>query len=348
MHILTIFTGGTIGCAPPDDRGVMRPATAMGGAAPEEKYYLLKLYRHAHPNSVVTFETAEPLSTLSEDMTPAKWSVLLNALKTVDFKRYDGIIITHGTDTLAYTAALLGLALAGISTPVVLVSAARNLYHPESNGLQNFTAALAVIAATSHGVYAAFGYEPGRAYVYQGIKMLTSQAFSDRFASLDGEDFGWVENGVFTQAAVLSPQTAREPLLYTLPDCLAPGVQIIEPYPGLDYSSLHLNPAKTRAVLHGVYHSFTVCAEDGFSAIEFAQSCRERGILPVFAPFAQWLLEGGVRYSSTDALLASGALLVPDCTRELAYAALVLAANLCGTMQESEHWLVREFGWTSN
>ena len=51
---------------------------------------------------------------------------------------YDGVIITHGTDTLQYTAAFTGYIMAGAQIPIVLVSANYVLEDVRSNGVDNF------------------------------------------------------------------------------------------------------------------------------------------------------------------------------------------------------------------
>ena len=63
----------------------------------------------------------EPLSILSENLTVDHWNRLLDTLRPVlreGRAAYEGIILTHGTDTLAYTAALLDQLLAGTPLPV--------------------------------------------------------------------------------------------------------------------------------------------------------------------------------------------------------------------------------------
>lgn len=113
------FYGGTIGSAPGAD-----------GLAPDghTARLLLQLFASRRPTpltDIVEWTISEPLSILSENITPTHWNRLLGALQPVlreCSSAYEGIVITHGTDTLAYTAALLDQRLAGVSLPIVLVS----------------------------------------------------------------------------------------------------------------------------------------------------------------------------------------------------------------------------------
>ncbi|MCI9575094.1 MAG: asparaginase [Clostridiales bacterium] len=69
---------------------------------------------------------------------------------------YDGIVVTHGTDTMAYTAAMLSFMLHRIPIPVVLTGAQRPLIHPESDGLSNLRCAFAMASSRIGGVFVAF------------------------------------------------------------------------------------------------------------------------------------------------------------------------------------------------
>ena len=69
---------------------------------------------------------------------------------------YSGIVITHGTDTMAYTASVLSFMLRGISIPVVLTGAQLPMAHPLSDGMENLRTALAMAASGVPGVFLAF------------------------------------------------------------------------------------------------------------------------------------------------------------------------------------------------
>ena len=96
MKLLTVFTGGTISCSVSD--GVLAPDSQNGS-------YLLGLARQAGVRD--DFETVQPFSVLSENMTPDCLRQLRRCITERLGEGYDGVIVTHGTDTLAYTAAYL-------------------------------------------------------------------------------------------------------------------------------------------------------------------------------------------------------------------------------------------------
>ena len=70
---------------------------------------------------------------------------LIKYINNLELSNYDGIIVLHGTDTLAYTAALLSFAFAKIPVPIFIVSGNRPPHDKLSNANANFTTAVELI-----------------------------------------------------------------------------------------------------------------------------------------------------------------------------------------------------------
>ena len=147
MKIGVIFTGGTIGSQKGEN-----------GIAPSKEAPLRLLRDYAaRTGDAYCFETAGPDAILSENLTFAHiCSVAAHVRAKMD--EWDGIIVTHGTDTLQYTGAALGYIFGLSSKPVVLVSANYPLDDARSNGLDNFCAAVAFLRAVpeAKGVFTAY------------------------------------------------------------------------------------------------------------------------------------------------------------------------------------------------
>ena len=97
------------------------------------------------------------LSEYSENLKPEHWTMIANEVaEKVKSSKYRGIIISHGTDTMHYTAAALSFALQDIPIPVVLVGAQRSSDRPSSDAALNLLGAT-VFAAKSEfaGVFVA-------------------------------------------------------------------------------------------------------------------------------------------------------------------------------------------------
>lgn len=105
---------------------------------------------------------------------------------------YDGIIVTHGTDTLTFTANYFSQIFCDIPVPLVLVSALLPLEDPESNGPDNFAAAVTFIRRGIRGVFVSFKnpYEPCR--IHLASRLTYSEQLSGRTGSLLGVHFGEV------------------------------------------------------------------------------------------------------------------------------------------------------------
>ncbi|MEM2740004.1 MAG: Glu-tRNA(Gln) amidotransferase subunit GatD [Candidatus Bathyarchaeia archaeon] len=82
----------------------------------------------------------------SEDMTPRHWSIIASRIGEYVGKGVDGVVVTHGTDTMGYTAAALSFALRNLPIPVVLVGAQRSPDRPSSDAALNLIGAVTAAA----------------------------------------------------------------------------------------------------------------------------------------------------------------------------------------------------------
>lgn len=105
----------------------------------------------------VTDVTLLPLLPLidSAQATPADWNRIAQVIVD-NHNDYNGFIITHGTDTLAFTAAALCFALTGLQRPVILTGAMRPLTVEKSDGLQNLSDALRAARSAPPGIWVQF------------------------------------------------------------------------------------------------------------------------------------------------------------------------------------------------
>lgn len=91
----------------------------------------------------------------SSNIQPEEWSVLAERIYNRR-NAYDGIVVIHGTDTLAYTASALSFALQGIRIPVVITGSQVSIENPIADATENCRAALHMAASGCAGVYVAF------------------------------------------------------------------------------------------------------------------------------------------------------------------------------------------------
>jgi len=82
------------------------------------------------------------MNILSEDMKPAYWAKIAEKVAKALNGGEDGVVIAHGTDTMAYTSAALSFMLRNLTKPVVLVGAQRSSDRPSSDSAMNLTCAV--------------------------------------------------------------------------------------------------------------------------------------------------------------------------------------------------------------
>ncbi len=301
----------------------------------------------------VRFETVQPYQMLSENMNPAHWESLIACIRQAGPERYSGVIVTHGSDTLAFTAAALSYALAEAGVPIVLVAANYPLDDARSNGLRNFAASVDFIAGSGlAGVYAVFENDRGEMPVYLGTRLIEALPFTDQFGAPYDAPLGYMRAGRFEPLA----HDVNPPLDELRRSTAAAGeaaasasgkaasgrgaaelrfstdVLYVRPYPGLDYGwydwSAGGGPSrKPAAVLHGLYHSATANGEEAAGMREasftaFAKRCAGQGVNLYVAPAKD---ADAARYNSAEVGLGEGALALRKVTVEAALVKLMAA-----------------------
>ena len=137
-HILMIATGGTIACCE-TERG-LSPAldgTALLGALPEL-------------SALCTVETLDLMQLDSTDVTAADRQRMAQAVWQ-NREKFDGFVLTHGTDTLAYTAALLTHLLPHFDKPLVLTGSMLPMGVPDSDACRTAADGRAGVYAVMNG-----------------------------------------------------------------------------------------------------------------------------------------------------------------------------------------------------
>ena len=145
-RVLILGTGGTIASRIDYRTGAVHPAVSsadLHSLVPEL-------------SSVARVEPEIMFDIFSENITPKHWTKVARRIHKAVQDGVDGVVVTHGTDTLGYTAAALSFALLGVPVPVVLVGAQRSPDRPSSDGPLNLVAAVSVAGTAEFaGVYVA-------------------------------------------------------------------------------------------------------------------------------------------------------------------------------------------------
>jgi L-asparaginase/Glu-tRNA(Gln) amidotransferase subunit D len=334
--ILVVFTGGTIGS---------RIHNSTIDVDEESGFYLLKLFQDKYHYDL-EFDTLQPINILSENCTPNHWEILLNAMWQIDRSKYDGIIVTHGTDTLPYTSASISFIFNDTEIPIVITGSNYALDGEGSNGLNNFCCSVEFVINTAlPGVYTIYEDNHGKNVVYLASRIQEADSYNDQFSGFGGDAFGEIRNGEFLlnnnrinpQVDRLKEQIHSHTGSFDAKFTFHNQIIAIRPYPGLDYSILQF-AKKPKAILHSLYHSGTGCTDVADCSIaEFVKRCREEGIDLYLISFKN--IDRDL-YRTSREILENGAIPLQNISFEAAYAKLCIAYNQ--TEMPPQEYMIKE------
>ena len=317
MEILVIFTGGTIGSMAKN--GWISPDGAT-------KRMLLEEYTKITGDTETNFKTLAPYTILSENLSAKELNLLCDCLLEESKKGYDGIIVTHGTDTLQYTAAALSFVLGKVNLPVMLVSAAYPLEDSRTNGILNFVGAVEFIKNRQKcGVFVSYKNENEQRISFHTATRIIShaEAQSDIY-SLDNNPYAFFEKGTVSinpdyKTSVSGKGTGKVEFTES------PDILFIESRPAYGYEYL---PDDCTAVIISPYHSGTLnTASEKFK--NFCKKAKEKNI-PVFVVN----VPKGTAYESSSLFDELGLLVLPFCTKISVYVKCWIAQSLGKCIKE--------------
>jgi L-asparaginase len=231
---------------------------------------------------------------------------------------YDGFVVLHGTDTMAYTASALAFLLRGLGKPVVVTGSQIPLGVLRSDGRQNLLTAVLVAAREDvREVCLVFG-----SHVLRGCRAVKASASGfEAFASPNLPPLGMAGVEITVDPGRLR---APEPGVAELPTALDAPVNLLRLYPGMPASLLRSALAEpTRGLILEAYGAGTVPAADG----ELLEVLAEGAARGVVVGVVSQCVDGRVdlnAYATSAPLLRAGAVGGLDMTTEAAYAKLVV------------------------
>lgn len=137
IKILIIYTGGTIGMVKDKTTGSLHPLN--GNELYEQIPILGKFDYH------IDFYSFDPLLD-SSNMNPKHWVELATVIEE-NYEAYDGFVVLHGSDTMAYTASALSFMLENLNKPVIFTGSQLPLGMIRSDGRENLVTAIEIAAA---------------------------------------------------------------------------------------------------------------------------------------------------------------------------------------------------------
>lgn len=226
--ILFIATGGTI-ASKKSDSGL------TPGITPEELLTYIPQIRE-----ICQVDTIQCLNLDSTNMQPAHWIKIVKTIHAA-YEAYDGFVIAHGTDTMAYTAAALSYMIQNSRKPIVVTGAQKPIdldtTDARTNLLDSF---LYAVDRESGGVQIVFG---GKVIAGTRAKKVRSKSYN-AFSSIDFPCLGVIQNGrimrylpmqSFDAEATFYEKLDEEVFLLKLTPGMKPGIlqPIFESYHGI-------------------------------------------------------------------------------------------------------------------
>lgn len=139
--VLVIYTGGTIGMIKDAESGSLVP---FDFKRMEEKVPELKTFDFG----VDSISFVPPID--SSEMNPDVWVRLVTIIEE-NYSHYDGFVVLHGTDTMAFTASAVSFMLHNLQKPVVFTGSQLPMGMIRTDGKENFIAAVEIAAAHKNG-----------------------------------------------------------------------------------------------------------------------------------------------------------------------------------------------------
>jgi len=339
---LILYTGGTFGMAAPPSalsRTKKRPVLDL----PDLSLSLLReSFRARVPeiNELADCEIDILFNRDSAQIGPTEWGVLAERIQVAQ-KKYDGFVVLHGTDTLAYTACALSFLLRPCLKPVILTGAQRPLAAIRSDARRNLISAVEI---------AALGASPLRSQV---LTLFDNRLFQgNRSRKRSATDFAGFESPRLRPLAEIGSgiQFRND---YKNPSVARGGPKLIRRF-DQNVAMVHLTPGfvsrpiemgllpKISALILVVFASGTAPTEDP-QFVQLLDSAKKKNI-PVIAVTEGSHGEGAVpaHYAAAQALEDHGCLSAGDMTPECAYVKTSLLLGQPAGKQLLGQWMCRD------
>jgi len=333
--VAIISTGGTIASRVDYRTGGVRPALSASD-----------LYSVVPELSKIATIDAEILFSLfSENITPRHWSEVAKAIAKHMENGSAGVVVAHGTDTMAYTAAALSFALQNLPAPIIMVGSQRSADRPSSDAATNLMGAvLAAAKAPFAEVVLAMHETPSDQTIilHRGTKVRKCHTSRrDTFQSINATPLAKIEDEKVTM--LTEEYRKRDPArkLLLKPD-FNEKVALIKFHPGLDPEVIewHVDKGYRGIVLEGtgLGHASKYC----FPAI---QKATKNDVVVAMTSQCLWGRVNMNVYDTGRDLLAMGVIPLEDMLPETALVKLMWVLGQTKDPEEAKKLLTTNIAY---
>jgi glutamyl-tRNA(Gln) amidotransferase subunit D len=328
-HVVIMSTGGTIASRVDYRTGAVRSAISASdlyGVVPELA-------------DVAQVDTEIVFSLYSENITQKHWSELAQTVAKHIEQGVDGVVIAHGTDTMAYTSAALSFALQNLPVPVILVGAQRSSDRPSSDAATNLIGA---VKAAGEAPFAEVGLAMHETVsdttiiVHRGVKVRKCHTSRrDTFKSINGFPIAKIKDLQVTMQTNNFQRRDINKKLVLKPN-FSENVALVKFYPGLDPAIIDFYVEKgMKGILlegSGLGHISKYC----FDAVKNAV---ENGVVVALASQCIWGRVNMNVYDTGRDLLSFGVVPLDDMFPETGLVKLMWALGQTNDIKEAKNLL---------
>ncbi len=219
--ILVLFCGGTI---------IMKE-TKHGFAPPQDEEEALEMLHQLEPkiSEIAAIEVEFIANIDSTNVDPSLWEKISNVIYD-KYDDYDGFVVTHGTDTMAYSSSALSFALKDIGKPVIFTGSQIPSTKLETDARRNYVNAVRLATQNISGVYIVFDER----VLYGNRATKVSESELDAFKTVNAADAGSIRLEIKLNKSV--PHRHRR--FPSLTNKFDSDIGIITLAPGSDYTDL--------------------------------------------------------------------------------------------------------------
>jgi len=323
-HICLIYTGGTIGGLSKDGSNSLKYDASIDKFTVELRNKLPRWTNH------ISWDCQSPFQRLSENIIPEDWLKIAFSVDSAIKAGYKGIIIAHGTDTMAYSAAAITLMIQNPPIPIVFTGSNKSLFTKNTDAVQNISHAL-LLANQQHvsGHFLSFsGSTRGISSILSSTKFRKDANRKDCFQPAYSPPIGFIKHPFSLtrlKPRIVSNLFNKVKLKknYTTKIGIDSAVASLELYPGFKPNIIDsLVKLGIKGVILSGYGSGTVCSKGRFSIIPSVKRLITNGI-PVFVVSQHYGSISLENYGSSASLQKFGVIGLDNMTKEVAVTKLM-------------------------
>lgn len=298
-NILLIQTGGTIAMNAKGDGVELDP----------EAWSTTLTQRFPELNELAEIHTIPLFFEDSSDLNHTHWIKLTHCIVS-HYEQYDGFVVLHGTDTMAFTASALSFSLKNLGKPVIFTGSQVPLSSIRSDARRNLINSIEMATTGIHEVAICFND-----HVYRGNRS-TKLSIGD-FDAFGSPNFPPLASiGLEIKANFASVPTSGSLEVHA---SFSNELLVLTVFPSLNTDYLFkLDLSKLKAIIVRAFGSGNIPTKGPFNLIPFLERCRDHGVIVAVISQADYDAVNLTKYPSGQAVQKAGAISCGDMTLEAA------------------------------